>query len=102
MKPARMSLPTRGWEKRCAVSVISVCKVLLRYDLCRDVKKNGQKKPIFAGCVFIFFIDILLFAAAHCFRSLPNQLTHNLTNKPLKGGRAGSASRFDSNLFVEG
>ena len=59
-------------------------------------------KLLFAVYVFIFFIDILLFAAAHCFRSLPSQLTHNLTNKPLKGGRAGSASRFDSNLFVEG
>ena len=44
----------------------------------------------------------MLFAAGHCFRSLPSQLTHKHTNKPLQDGRAGSASRLDSNLFEEG
>ena len=44
----------------------------------------------------------MLFAAGHYFRSLPSQLTHKHTNKPLQGGRAGSASRLDSNLFEEG
>ena len=32
-------------KKRCVVSVVSVCKILLRYGPCRDVKKNGQRKP---------------------------------------------------------
>ena len=44
MKFARMSLPTRGWEEN-VVSVVSVWEILLRYDACRVVEKNGQKKP---------------------------------------------------------
>ena len=47
MKPARMSLLIQlvAGKKRCVVSAVSVCDILLRYGPCRDIEKNGQKKP---------------------------------------------------------
>ena len=64
---------------------------MVRAVISKRMDKRGHAWP--SGK--LIFAYILLFAAAHCFRSLPSQLTH-------KHGRAGSASRLDSNLFEEG
>ena len=100
------------WKKK----ICSFCHFSLqnsfavsKFRAAGDVEENGQEKPHWCIirprgkliCVVSLFYYTLLFAAAHCFRSLPGQLTP-ITNKTLKGGRAGSASRLDSSLFEEG
>ena len=100
------------WKKK----ICSFCHFSLqnsfavsKFRAAGDVEEDGQEKPRWCIirprgkliCAVFLFYYTLLFAAAHCFRSLPGQLTV-ITNKTLKGGRAGSASRLDSSLFEEG
>ena len=100
------------WKKK----ICSFCHFSLqnsfavsKFRAAGDVEEDGQEKPRWCIirprgkliCAVFLFYYTLLFTAAHCFRSLPGQLTV-ITNKTLKGGRAGSASRLDSSLFEEG
>ena len=106
------NVTSNSWLGRKDVWFLSFQFAKFFYDMIRAVmvKRMDKRshawprgKLILAVYIFIFlYIYILLFATAHCFRSLPSQLTHKHTNKTLQGGRAGSASRLDSNLFEEG
>ena len=54
-------------KKRCVVSVVSVCEILLRFGPCRDVEKKADKrshawprgKLIFAVSLFVLYICCL-------------------------------------------
>ena len=110
MKPARMPLPTRGWEKKdvwfLSFQFAKFFCDMIRAVMSKRMDKRSHAWPrgnlIFAVYIFNLFIYILLFAAAHYFRSLPSQLTQKHTDETLKGGRADSASRLNSNRFEEG
>ena len=106
MKPARMSLPTCGWEEKglSFQNAIFFCN-MVHAVISKRMDKRSHAWPRGKLIQYPYFFIHLLFAAAHCFRSLPGQLTrlyNKHTNKTSKGERAGSASRLDSSLFEEG
>ena len=75
-----VSLPARGWEEKmcnfCRFSLrnsFAILKVRTVMSKRMDKRSHAWSKLIFA--VSLFLSVHLPFAAAHCFRSLPGQLT---------------------------
>ena len=71
MKFGRMSHPTRGWEETTCGFCRFSCKIRLQYGPCRDVKKNGQKKPAWPRGNLIFAVIYIYIFYIYTFCCLP-------------------------------